>query len=412
MDELAIRAEGLGKRYRIAAPGAWHDSLRDALTDAVATFGRRSGRAREFWALRDASFEVRRGESVGIIGLNGAGKSTLLKVLSQIVTPTTGAATVTGRLGALLEVGTGFHQELTGRENAFLYGSILGMSRAEVSRKFDQIVDFAEIEEFIDTPVKRYSSGMYVRLAFAVAAHLDPDILLLDEVLAVGDFSFQNKCLNFARSLEARGATTLFVSHNMFSIKTLCPRVIYLRRGQIAFDGPTEEGLRLYEADQPLQAPAWFQQQEDAPIEFTAVELLGMDGAPRSMFDFGERMRVRIAYRARRSVRRPNFMVAVTRADNVLCCNFSTMTDGVEIASVEGAGVVEMTTPPLRLTSDSYVTTVLVRENRFDAILQAQFGGRFQVRHPLFERVGFGVYHEPADWRVDPAGALETRIRA
>jgi lipopolysaccharide transport system ATP-binding protein len=411
MSDVAIKAEALGKRYRLGAAGGRSNSLRDALTGALKSLGRRHGPRRDFWALRNASFEVRRGESVGVIGLNGAGKSTLLKVLSQIVTPTEGQATVTGRLGALLEVGTGFHQELTGRENVFLYGSILGMSQVEVARKFDEIVDFAEIESFIDTPVKRYSSGMYVRLAFAVAAHLDPDILLLDEVLAVGDFTFQNKCMDFARSLEGRGSTTLFVSHNMFSIKSVCERVIYLRKGELVFDGATDQGLKLYEEDQHLQAPAWFQQEETPAIEFTNVELLSADGAPRGMFDFGERMKVRISYRASRSIHRPNFMVCVTRADNVVCCNYSTMTDDMDLPSIDGRGVLEMTTPPLRLTADSYWITILVRENRFDAILQAQVAGRFHVRHPIYERVGFGVFHDPAEWRHLSAALTGKRAR-
>jgi lipopolysaccharide transport system ATP-binding protein len=409
MLDLAIRAERLGKKYRLGALGSRHDSLRDALQSGLRNFGRKGPDRSEFWALRDVSFEIARGENVGVIGLNGAGKSTLLKILSQIVTPTEGRASVTGRLGALLEVGSGFHQELTGRENLYLYGSILGMGRAEVAAKFDQIVDFAEIGPFIDTPVKRYSSGMYVRLAFAVAAHLDPDILLLDEVLAVGDFSFQKKCLDFARSLERRGSTILFVSHNMFSIKTLCPRVIYLRRGEVAFDGATDRGLRLYEEDQRLQAPAWFEVADGgADIDFTEVDLLGLDGRPRSIFDFGERMRVRIAYRANRRVHDPNFMVCLTRTDNVLCCNFSTLTDEVRLPSVEGCGVIEMTTPPLRLSADSYSTTVLVRERGFKDILQAQVGGAFHIRHPIYDPVGFGVFHEPAEWRVGTrAGVAE-----
>jgi lipopolysaccharide transport system ATP-binding protein len=412
MDDVAIRAERLGKRYSLGAAGARSNSLRDALSDALKNLGRPRGPRRNFWALREASFEVRRGENVGIIGLNGAGKSTLLKVLSQIVTPTEGKATVVGRLGALLEVGTGFHQELTGRENVFLYGSILGMSRAEVARKFDEIVEFAEITDFIDTPVKRYSSGMYVRLAFAVAAHLDPDILLLDEVLAVGDFTFQNKCMEFARSLENRGSTTLFVSHNMFSIKTMCPRVLYLRKGELVFDGAADQGLKLYEEDQHLQAPAWFHQEDEAAIEFTEVEVLTPQGAPRAMFDFGERMKVRVRYRANRLVRRPNFMVCVTRADNVVCCNYSSMTDDFDLPTVEGDGVLEMTTPPLRLTADNYWITVLVRENGVDAILQAQVAGRFHVRHPVLERVAFGVFHDPAEWRLLGAAVSGERASA
>ena len=269
---------------------------------SFAVVGPESAARDTFWALQDASFDIARGENVGIIGLNGAGKSTLLKILSRITTPTVGYARVTGRLGALLEVGTGFHAELTGRENTFLYGAILGMSRAEVARKFDAIVDFSEIRDFIDTPVKRYSSGMYVRLAFAVAAHLDPDILLLDEVLAVGDVTFQRKCMDFARQLERKGSTILFVSHNMFSIKTMCQRVIYLKQGRIVFDGPTDEGLRLYESDSKLGPTPWFNPPRDPSIVITDVELYGEHGEQKTMFEFGERMRVRICYRAFRPI--------------------------------------------------------------------------------------------------------------
>src|SRR5215510_5450673 len=198
-DDVVICAESLGKQYRLGAQGKQHNSLRDALAAAVRGLTLRAQKPKgDFWALRNASFKIKRGENVGIIGLNGAGKSTLLKILSRIVTPTEGEATIKGRLGALLEVGTGFHRELTGRENIFLYGAILGMEREEVAAKFERIVEFSEVEAFLETPVKHYSSGMYVRLAFAVAANLDPDILLLDEVLAVGDVMFQKKCLDFA----------------------------------------------------------------------------------------------------------------------------------------------------------------------------------------------------------------------
>ena len=266
--DIVISAQRLGKRYRRGLGSERHNSIRDALAAGVSALIARSSipeseQRGTFWALQDASFDIARGENVGIIGLNGAGKSTLLKILSRITTPTVGNARVTGRLGALLEVGTGFHSELTGRENTFLYGAILGMSRAEVARKFDAIVDFSEIGDFIDTPVKRYSSGMYVRLAFAVAAHLDPDILLLDEVLAVGDVTFQRKCMDFARQFERKGSTILFVSHNMFSIKTMCQRVIYLKQGRIVFDGPTDEGLRLYESDSKLGPTPWFNAPRD-----------------------------------------------------------------------------------------------------------------------------------------------------
>jgi lipopolysaccharide transport system ATP-binding protein len=215
MSELSIRAESLSKRYRIGLAQGRHDTLRDTLAAGLSRLRRPSEEARraaEIWALRDVSFEVRQGEVVGIIGRNGAGKSTLLKILSRITEPTAGRAHIHGRVGSLLEVGTGFHPELTGRENIFLNGAILGMRRHEIERKFDEIVDFAEIERFLDTPVKRYSSGMYVRLAFAVAAHLEPEILLVDEVLAVGDAAFQKKCLGKMGDVAREGRTVLFVS--------------------------------------------------------------------------------------------------------------------------------------------------------------------------------------------------------
>lgn len=397
MSEIAIKATGLGKKYKLGAMGTQPDSVRDLFTSAFRKKSEANGPS-EFWALRNASFEIKRGENVGIIGLNGAGKSTLLKTLSQIVTPTEGTAEITGRLGALLEVGTGFHQELTGRENVFLYGAILGMSREEVASKFDQIVEFSEIEKFIDTPVKRYSSGMYVRLAFAVAAHLEPDILLLDEVLAVGDFSFQKKCIDLAKSLERRGSTILFVSHQMFSIKAMCPRVIYLKKGEIVYDGPTDEGLRLYEAGTKLAPLTWFRPSEKPPVAITNVELLSEDGQPRSMFDFGSRMKMRISYDAASPVVDPHVVCVIKRSDDVLCCNFSSWTDQAPFNKLEGQGVIEVLTPPISLVSDQYTVEVLVREKHTGQIVAAQSGATFHLRHDVFDASGFGVFHETAQW--------------
>ena len=228
MSDIAIRVENLGKMYRIGRAQQRHDTLRDLIVDTAAhikDWGKRGDKSDEtIWALKDVSFEVRRGEVVGIIGRNGAGKSTLLKILSRITEPTTGRAEIHGRVGSLLEVGTGFHPELTGRENIYLNGAILGMRRFEIERRFDEIVAFSEIERFLDTPVKRYSSGMYVRLAFAVAAHLEPEILLVDEVLAVGDAAFQKKCLGKMGNVAETGRTVLFVSHNMAAVSNLCKR--------------------------------------------------------------------------------------------------------------------------------------------------------------------------------------------
>jgi lipopolysaccharide transport system ATP-binding protein len=249
MGNMAIHCDSLSKRYRLGERPT--NSFREALMNRLATPLRRSrkganGNDWTIWALRDLSFEIGEGEVVGIIGRNGAGKSTLLKVLSRITEPTQGFAEVRGRVGSLLEVGTGFHQELTGRENIYLNGAILGMRKAEIARKFDEIVAFAEIEKFLDTPVKRYSSGMYVRLAFAVAAHLETEILLVDEVLAVGDAQFQKKCFEKVRSVGQSGRTILFVSHNMSALRQVCQRGIVLKGGTVVADGEINETADLY----------------------------------------------------------------------------------------------------------------------------------------------------------------------
>ncbi len=254
MKDPAVLVENLSKRYWLGSGTAGHGTLYDQIGQLLrAPFQRASnGRtsttgAETFLALQDVSFELRPGEVAGVIGRNGAGKSTLLKILSRITAPTSGRVMFRGRLASLLEVGTGFHPELSGRENIYLNGAILGMTRAEVSRKFDQIVDFAEIEKFVDTPVKHYSSGMYVRLAFAVAAHLETDILLVDEVLAVGDAQFQRKSLGKMNEAARSGRTVVFVSHNLSAVRQLCTKALLLERGQLIFDGAVNEGLAAYE---------------------------------------------------------------------------------------------------------------------------------------------------------------------
>jgi len=404
--EIAISAHGLGKRYMRRAAGSRSDSLRDALKNGFKSVlsGGASGTQETFWALKDASFEIARGENVGIIGLNGAGKSTLLKVLSRITTPTTGSARISGRMGALLEVGTGFHGELTGRENTFLYGAILGMSRAEVARKFDAIVDFAEIGEFIDMPVKRYSSGMYVRLAFAVAAHLDPDILLLDEVLAVGDFMFQRKCMNFAADLEKKGATILFVSHNMFSIKSMCERVIYLKRGQVVYDGPTDVGLKMYEDDSRLTVSSWFHDESPKPsMTITDAQLLDESGKETGVIDYGQRLTVRIHYKTFRPIEQPDFRLGINRSDEIHCSTYSSYADGVNIPMIDGEGMLELRTAPMTLVSELYTANISVREKGYGRTVCAQVAGHFHLRHPVFASNAFGVYHESGEWRLETA---------
>ena len=401
-DDVVISGKGLGKQYSLGTGGSRHDSLRDLLAEgASALFRRRRSvtlPAESFWALSDASFEIRRGENVGIIGLNGAGKSTLLKILSRITVPTAGTARIVGRVGALLEVGTGFHGELTGRENAYLYGAILGMGKQEISRKFDAIVEFAGIRDFMDTPVKRYSSGMYVRLAFAVAAHLEPDILLLDEVLSVGDLPFQRKCMEFAKRLQERNATILFVSHNMFSIKTMCSRVIYLKQGHVQFDGPTDAGIEMYEEDCRLSTLSWTEKKpDDWPIKVTEFSLLDDSGAAKAVFEYGESMKLRLVYEANQALDSPNFIIAFIRSDGVACCNFSTEADGLTLGEIQGKGVIELQTPPLKLVSELYTISILIREKGFQRVLCAQIGSTFHVRHELYD-THFGVFHEPGRW--------------
>ena len=257
MNNVAIRVEGLSKQYRIGAKQEHYKTLRDTLTDIAlapvrllsSSFAKSNGRSDKtetIWALKDVSFEVKPGEVVGIVGCNGAGKSTLLKILSRITEPTEGCAHISGRIGSLLEVGTGFHPELSGRENIYLNGAILGMKKVELDRKFDEIVAFAEIEKFVDTPVKHYSSGMYLRLAFAVAAHLEPKILLVDEVLAVGDATFQKKCLGKMGEVAREGRTVLFVSHNMGAIRAMCNKGIVLREGKILHAGEVSKSVEAY----------------------------------------------------------------------------------------------------------------------------------------------------------------------
>jgi lipopolysaccharide transport system ATP-binding protein len=313
MNEIAIRCEGLGKRYRLGQRERYR-ALRDTLTDAVRspllTLSTAFGGSRSkngngentIWALRDLSFEIKRGEVVGVIGRNGAGKSTLLKILSRITSPTEGMAEIHGRVGSLLEVGTGFHPELTGRENIYLNGSILGMRKAEIERKFDEIVAFAEVEEFLDTPVKRYSSGMYVRLAFAVAAHLEPEILLVDEVLAVGDAAFQKRCLGKMGDVAREGRTILFVSHNMQAIQSLCRQALLIDKGKITATGDPKAVVARYldSIAEMSSAIEWTDQAApgNGEIKLKAMRVL-TDNATGGIYSSSEELKVEMEFIAR-----------------------------------------------------------------------------------------------------------------
>jgi ABC-type polysaccharide/polyol phosphate transport system ATPase subunit len=276
--DIAISVRGLGKSYTIAHNQEKHHTLGAAISARLRDPFRRA-QTETFQALKDVTFDIREGEVLGIIGRNGAGKSTLLKVLSRIVEPTTGEIDVYGRVGSLLEVGTGFHQELTGRENVFLNGAILGMSRAEIRKQFDAIVDFAGVEKFIDTPVKRYSSGMYVRLAFAVAAHLNPEILILDEVLAVGDTAFQERCLGKMKDIASAGRTVLFVSHNMAAVRQLCKSALLLKAGELVYSGNVADALSMYAAEATSKRGRILGHvsKSEPDLEVSAIRLNGSD---------------------------------------------------------------------------------------------------------------------------------------
>jgi homopolymeric O-antigen transport system ATP-binding protein len=330
MSDVAIRIDGLGKKYRIRhQQGDRYVALRDVLSDRARALFRRKRQYRrpaleDFWALKDVSFEVKRGEVTGVIGRNGAGKSTLLKVISRITEPTVGRIELTGRVASMLEVGTGFHPELTGRANIFLNGAILGMRHAEIKRRFDEIVAFSEVENFLDTPVKRFSSGMYVRLAFAVAAHLHTEILIVDEVLAVGDAEFQRKCLGRMSEVAQGGRTVLFVSHNMAAIRRLTQRCIVLDQGQLKLDAPPKEAIEYYlkESSAGVAEGCFIRavpRPDDRPFYIERVATArAPDGEPTAQFDCDQPIYIAIDYFAARPVGGLHGLLQLQRLDGTI----------------------------------------------------------------------------------------------
>jgi lipopolysaccharide transport system ATP-binding protein len=318
MSEIVIRVEGLGKKYHIGKQYVKYSTFRQFIVDGInkpihrmrnLLQGNPSGAAEleeTIWALKDVSFEVKKGEVIGIIGRNGAGKSTLLKILTRITEPTEGYADMLGRVGSLLEVGTGFHPELTGRENIFLNGAILGMNRLEIKRKFDEIVTFAEVEKFIDTPVKHYSSGMYLRLAFSVAAHFEPEVLLVDEVLAVGDAAFQKKCMGKMESVSKEGRTILFVSHSMGAITKLCRSTIWLEGGFLKLSGPSSEIVSSYLMEGIKGDAVWSNQDfldHELEAQLRSARLLTLENENSNTFNYDKEFKFEISYDVFRSIR-------------------------------------------------------------------------------------------------------------
>ncbi len=368
---VALRVENLSKSFRLASsPHGGQllgERLKNSFKSMLNTVKGRGPKKEEFWALRDVSFEVQTGEAVGIVGRNGAGKSTLLKILSRVVEPTNGSADYFGRMGSLLEVGTGFHAELSGRENIYLNGSILGMSRRDIQKNFDEIVEFAEIGPFLDTPVKRYSSGMYVKLAFAVAAHLSPDILVLDEVLAVGDAKFQKKCLGKMKDVTAQGRTVLFVSHDMAAVRRLCTRGVMLSQGRVIKTGTADEIVELYLATEGdvSRANTWIdisnvkrangtRQAQFTEVRFSSGEESGLiSGGP---------LQVSMRIHAKENMKVDRVAVALYDRNGTKLLNADTITTHESINLLKGSNEIAMEIESLPLLPGNYVAGFLLSQ--------------------------------------------------
>lgn len=425
MTELAICAENLSKEYHIGQLQRGYKTFREVVVDAFIAPLRRLGSLvhgqvaaaadlnETIWALRDVGFEIQHGEVVGIIGSNGAGKSTLLKILSRITEPTSGFVDVYGRVGSLLEVGTGFHQELTGRENIYLNGAILGMRKTEIDRKFDEIVAFAEIGRFLDTPVKHYSSGMQTRLGFAVAAHLDPEILLVDEVLAVGDAAFQEKCLGKMRDVASGGRTVIFVSHNMGSVAQLCERVVWLDRGQVRSSGNPSAVITEYLADSTRARSQWVNPShavDTSKTQIESVRVLTSTDDITSVVDFNQDFRIAIAYKVPKPTR--NLIVycrLMDRQGNVVWTSWDTdSTDSCNCARGPGHYLSVCHVPGCLLRPGRYLVTVaafvrgLKPVDRHDTVLSFDISTVGYRMNP--ER--YGVITPVLNWQVVRVGKL------
>jgi lipopolysaccharide transport system ATP-binding protein len=397
----AIVIEGLGKKYLIGRHQGAQDGIRHAIEAAVRSpiaWARRrreeKKRETEFWALRNVSLKIKHGEVIGIVGRNGAGKSTLLKLLSRITEPTEGKIRINGRIASLLEVGTGFHQELTGRENIFLNGAILGMTRAEIIRKFDEIVAFSEVEEFLDTPVKRYSSGMYVRLAFAVAAHLDPEILIVDEVLAVGDTAFQKKCLGKMGSFAESGRTVLFVSHNLDAVRSLSRTALWLKDGRVRMSGQAGEIIDEY-LNSVSQENPFSCANSDFGFKIDKVTLKNDVGKECNVFTPGEDLAVEICYTAQKRIERPILAIGIIGA-NGPCFTSNMLLDGKQPDSFEGEGRIQCTFRSIPLLPQNFTVKMRVQtENAQETIIPYQDVAYFSVSGDLSE---FGYQGEFWRW--------------
>jgi ABC-type polysaccharide/polyol phosphate transport system ATPase subunit len=365
----------------------------------------------DFWALRDVSFEVSRGETLGIIGPNGAGKSTLLKLLSKITAPTSGEITINGRLSALIEVGSGFHPELTGRENIYLNASILGMKRREIAEKIDSIIDFAGVREFIDAPVKRYSSGMYVRLGFSIAAHLDPDVLLLDEVLAVGDASFQVKCLQRLSELRQRETTILFISHDLAAVERLCDRALLLDGGQILLSGTPREVIAHYRRALYTDAPTEQMNRgyERKPVEITKLYFYDSQGQETTSFFTGRPFTACVEYTAHERVADAAFEVFCYSHDGAyIHCQLTTAQSGERIDLEQGDGTVEMYCAELGLQPGVYTIGAAVKQRPASASIDWWYADKMIYVEP--DKWVRGSFYLPHRWRIRQSGTRPDEV--
>lgn len=411
-----VKVENLSKQYKLGARVAAYATLRESLTNVVRRpFNglRRQGSSNEtIWALKDVSFAIKPGEVVGIIGRNGAGKSTLLKILSRITEPSAGKVELYGRVGSLLEVGTGFHSELSGRENIFLNGSLLGMTRSEIRAKFDAIVEFAEVDKFIDTPVKRYSSGMYVRLAFAVAAHLDPEILILDEVLSVGDASFQKKCLGKMSEVSQDGRTVIFVSHNMSTVVRICSRCILIDGGKIEDDGPVDSVIRRYlETSAQHDGSCSFPIEPAKAAQFTKLGLLTKEGDATATFDYRFDITVSAEYVVRQPIPQGLLGIRVSTADGlpIFTSHHVDKLDPAAAAAalVPGTFRTQITIPSNFLLPGSYIVTAAIVDGNMRLIDMQEDAISFDVGETgntqARKSTSNGVVNMDLTWDIQPA---------
>lgn len=409
----AIVVEKISKKYKLGA--LQRDTmLRERLIRLLRSpFGGRSRPENTLWALTDVSFKVAQGEVVGIIGRNGAGKSTLLKVLSKITYPTSGRMKVNGRVASLLEVGTGFHEELTGRENIYLNGSILGMKKSEVDSKLDSIVTYAGVERFVDTPIKRYSSGMRLRLGFAVAAHLDPDLLIVDEVLAVGDASFQRKCLNTMEELQSGGRTVLFVSHNMAAVENLCSRCIWIDAGQVQMDGVPREVIGAYmqkfggTTGRVADLRSVQHRRGSGEIRYTGIEFLSAAGEPLAAIRSGDKLAIRFHYHAEKDIPYPSFGFRLYTEMGTLVTETSTWHHSLDIPFVpRGDGYVDLVIEMLNLLPGRYSFSLWLTGSSSSVHDNVEHGAQIEVELANVYSSGksldssLGIVYFPQHWKL------------